>query len=310
RDAQQAAGVTNLQSRRVQLFLDGQYWGMYSVMERMSQPQAAAMYGGDPASYNVLKQSDTAGYEAEAGSDVDWRRLWDLTDDQVVTDSEYAEINQLIDVTSLARFIAINAYTANVDGAVSISLSSALGTNWIAVGGPGHPYTFLATDAELSLGVDQFDRHSATGDVFGPFPVLGDNPSYVLGNFNPGWLHSALLSNPQYRATFQAVASSLLQPGGLLDAGPSLSRWNARKAEVAPLMPAEVARWGHDVPGGPYSLATWQTETDWVETQFFPGRTSIVRDQLRAFLLTFRPGSADNDGYGVSRRLNDAHPVA
>ena len=234
RDAQQAAGDTNLQSRRVQLFLNGQYWGMYSVMERMSQPQAAAMYGGDPASYNVLKQSDTAGYEAEAGSDVDWRHLWDLTSDQVVTDAEYAEISRLIDVTSLARFIAINAYTANVDGAVSISLSSALGTNWIAVGGAGHPYTFLATDAELSLGVDQFDQHNPGNDVLGPFPVLAANPNYTLQNFNPGWLHSALLSNPQYRATFQAVASALLQPGGLLDAAPSLARWNARKARGRP----------------------------------------------------------------------------
>jgi hypothetical protein len=310
RDTQQTAGDADLQSRRVELFLNGRYWGMYNLIERMSQPQAAAMYGGDPASYNVLKPSDADGYEVEAGNDADWRRLWDLTADQVVTDAEYAEISSLIDVTSLARFIAINAYTGNVDGAVSVSLSRALGNNWIAVGGPGHPYKFLATDAELSLGVDQFDQHVTAEDVFGPFPVLDANPHYALENFNPGWLHSALLSNPQYRAVFDTVAAGLLQPGGVLDTGPALARWDARKAEVAPLVWAEAARWGHDVPGGPYSYMTWVTETNWVETQFFPVRTQIVRDQLRAFLLGFFPGTADNNGYASAQRLDDAHPVA
>ena len=283
----------------------------------MNKDQAAAMFGGPAAGYNVLKPDDFAGYEADAGNDTDWRRLWDLTADQVVTDAEYAEIDSLIDVRSLARMITINAYTANVDAAPSVSLSSALGNNWLAVGGSGVKYKFLTTDAELSLGVDQHDQHDPTIDLWGPYPVLAANPHYQLSNFNPGWLHSALLSNKQYRMVFNDVASSLLAPGGVLDVGPSLARWNQRKAQVAPLVPADAARWGHDAPTTPfgtvftatYGVANWQAETNWVETQFFPMRTQLARDQLRAFFIGRSSGIADGPTYGVSVRLNDPHPA-
>ena len=99
----------------MQLYLNGLYWGSYTLMERMNKDQAAAMFGGPAAPYNVLKPDDFAGYEADAGNDADWRRLWDLVGDQVVTDAEYAEVDALIDTRSLARMITINAYADNVD---------------------------------------------------------------------------------------------------------------------------------------------------------------------------------------------------
>ncbi len=317
RDTEQALGDTQLHSKRVQVFLNGRYWGSYQLIERIGQEQAAAMYGGRPTQYNVLKPDDNAGYEVEAGSDADWRTLWDLTSDQVVTDAEYAQIDSLIDVRSLARMIIVNAYADNTDAAPSVSLSSALGNNWIAVGGGGFKYRFLTTDAELSLGVDQNDQHDTSRDLWGPYPVLGANPSYALSNFNPGWLNQALLGNKQYRTMFDDLATSLLAPGGPLDTGPSLARWNQRKAEIAALVPADAARWGHDAPTTPYGttstasygVGNWQAETNWVETQFFPVRTAIVRDQLDRRMLALAPSwVADAVPYGVSVRLNDAHP--
>ena len=108
---------------------------------------------------------------------------------------------------------------------------------------------------------------------------------------------------------FNDVASSLLAPGGVLDTGPSLARWNQRKAQVAPLVPADAARWGHDAPTTPfgtvftatYGVANWQAETNWVETQFFPARTQLMRDQLRAFLIGRSSGIADGPTYGDRR---------
>ena len=147
--------------------------------------------------------------------------------------------------------------------------------------------------------------------------MLGANPSYALQNFNPGWLNQALLGNKQYRTLFDDLATSLLAPGGPLDSGSSLARWNQRKAEIATLVPADAARWGHDAPTAPYGTSStasygvgdWQAETNWVETQFFPVRTAIVRAQLDRRMLALSPSwVADAVPYGVSVRLNDAHP--
>ena len=173
RDAQQAAGDTQLHSRRVQLFLNGQYWGSYTLIERMSQDQAAAMFGGSPAATTCSSPTTSPATRPTRATTPTGSGCGTLTADQVVTDAEYAEIDSLIDVRSLARMIAINAYAANVDAAPSVSLSSALGNNWLAVGGGGVKYKFLITDAELSLGVDQNDQHDPNVDLWGPYPVLG-----------------------------------------------------------------------------------------------------------------------------------------
>ena len=86
----------------------------------------------------------------------------------------------------------------------------------------------------------------------------------------------------------------------------------------APLVMADAARWGHDAPSTPwpfttfgatYGVADWQAATNWVEIQFFPVRTAIARAQLDRRMLALSPSwVADAVPYGVSVRLNDAHP--
>ena len=86
---------------------------------------------------------------------------------------------------------------------------------------------------------------------------------------------------------------------------------------MAPLVPADAARWGHDAPTVPYGnvytatygLADWQAETNWVETQFFPVRTAVVRAQLLPFLLGRSSGVADQVPFAVATRRSDAHPA-
>ena len=307
RDALIAAGQPALQSRWVQLYLNGQFWGLYMINERMSATQAANMLGGNPADYNVLKSADDLSYEAEDGDDTDWKHLWDLTADQVVSDAEYAEISQLVDLRSLATFQIVNEYSGNLDASPSYYDSDARANNWIAVGGNGHPYKFVITDAEFSLGTDM---HDIDVDRTGPFPVLAANPVYYQEqNFNPGWLYSALLSQAPFRDLVRSVANELLAGNGPLGAGADLARWNQRKAEVQQAVWSEAARWGHDAPGGPYDRDDWVAETNWVETVWFPQRTPIALNQILTSLM-FVNGAGVSGGDQPAVRFGDAHPVA
>ncbi|CAM9892645.1 unnamed protein product, partial [Phaeothamnion confervicola] len=277
RDAQLAAGEPGLRSRWVHVFVNGQYFGLYMIAERMSQTQAAEMFGGVASDYDVIAtNSDDYTYETD-GDDDEWRRLWAAISDQQISDEEMVDIAALVDLRSLAVMQLLNALTGNEDATPSAFLGELRANNWIAVRGPGSAFQFFLTDAEHSLGAN---GHDVSVDRTGPFPVGAANSFFDRAHFNPGWLFQALWQRPEYRGVFDAAAADLLADGGALSAGPSVARWNARAAEVQPLVRAEAARWGSTQGAGPFGFDDWSDEVAWVRTEWFPARTAIVTAQL------------------------------
>lgn len=279
RNTQAATGDPALRSRSVNLFLNGQYWGVYQLEDRLDSDGAAYTYGGAPNDYDIIKNADDLGYDIVDGDDDEWRQLWSLTADQVVSDDEYSRIAELVDVDNLADFQLINAYAANKDAAPSTAAGYVVANNWIAMRSPTRKFQFVINDAEFTLGADD---HDVAADLTFWFPVLDANPFYSEHYFNPGWLHQALLSNAQYRAVVADRAAVLI--GGVLDPTAAAGRWAALKATIASVVWAEAARWGWTRPGvGPFTAADWTTETRWVETNWFPQRTAIFAEQVTAW---------------------------
>lgn len=279
RGTQAAAGDPALRSRSVQLFLNGQYWGVYQLEDRLDADGAAATYGGSAPDYDVIKTADDLGYEVQDGDDDEWRELWSMTADQVVTDAEYARIEELVDLDDLADFQLINAAAGNLDAAPSVAAGGLVGNNWTAFRSSTTRFRFVISDAEYAVGAA---THDVNDDLTGPFPVLSANPYYSEHYFNPGWLHQALLSNAQYRAVVASRAQVLL--AGVLSPEQSAARWAALKAVVEPAVWSEAARWGWTWPGaGPFTPTDWATETAWVEQNWFPARTAVFREQVKAW---------------------------
>ena len=278
RDSQAAAGQPATRSRYVNLFLNGQYWGMYMLQDRVSDAAAARQFSGSAANateYDVLKHghSPAFGYEVEDGDDEEWLQLWAMAEDLEVSAGEYAAISSSVDLESLATFMVINAYGANLDATPSWFTGDLRANNWTAVRGPGLPFQFYVTDAEHSLGA--YD-HDVDRDRTGPFPIGGANEHWDAQHFNPGWLHAALLGNIDYQWIVRGVAEQLLDGDGVLSPTAALARWNERKTDARLIVFPEAARWG-----APHATdVDWAAEVDWVETEWFPQRTEIAAAQI------------------------------
>src|SRR5439155_20343358 len=79
RDLQLAMGDASSHGKDYNLYIDGQYWGIYQTDERPEANFSASYYGDVPDGYDTVKVETTTGYTIEA-TDGDlnaWRKLWD-----------------------------------------------------------------------------------------------------------------------------------------------------------------------------------------------------------------------------------------
>jgi len=294
RDTQAAMGNPYTRGNYVHAYINGQYWGIFMTQERVSEEYAEDYFGGNEDDYDVIKHyrdwsstgtghPNNGHYEISQGDDTGWLELWQLIQDQNVSNAEYEQIKAIVDIDSLIDDQLIHMYSGDYDAVISSFSSDKRSNNWYAIRdrtGSGTKWIFFAHDAEHSLGSRY---HNVDVNRVGPFPVLGQNQYYSQEYFNPGWLHQALTSNSQYREAFQYRAwQHLMADGGALTASEATSRWIQRKAQVQPALLAQSARWGDARQSTPRGLSEWQAEVNWIEANWFPNRTEIVMAQLRA----------------------------
>lgn len=95
-------------------FLDGEYWGVYTMMEVYNDDYLEENYGVDAKNVVMVKAG-----ALEEGNDKDFK-LWEDTvsfianNDMANTDN-YKKACSLIDMNSLSEYIALNAYIGNED---------------------------------------------------------------------------------------------------------------------------------------------------------------------------------------------------
>jgi len=107
-------------------------------------------------------------------------------------------------------------------------------------------------------------------------------PSFL--EFNPQWLHFKLTQHPEYKMHFIDRAYHLLEEGGVLTPEKCAERMEARKNSIDLAIIGESARWGdaQTYDGLPMTKADWDAEVSSLMNVFFPNRTNILIDQLKA----------------------------
>lgn len=291
RDTQRDMGLPHTRSRYYHLYINGVYWGVFMTQERISKEFAASYFGGTEQDYDVLKHNRSNGYRNEAtdGTNAGWNQLFDYISDQSVSATEYAAIDQLVDLENLADYIMTNAYEGDTDGSPSSFLSGfQRGNNWYALRDAVNATTkwrFFQHDGEHSMGARR--NASLENNLLGPYaPFNGQTNSFFSNDyFHPYWLHAALSSNAEYLQRFIDQAGRNFRDAGALTDTAALARWNARKAQVSNAVLAHSARWGDSKRATPRGLADWQAEVNYVETNFFPGRSATVYAQMVALGL-------------------------
>lgn len=278
KDTQRAMGHPASESTFVHLYLNGIYWGVYALSERMDKDFGEAYMGGDDNDYDVIKDyAEIANGEklawdkmmAMANAGMESMEKYYLIQGKLADGSDNPQGEAMVDVVNLADYMLINFYGANTDWDHH---------NWAAMRNrvnPGTGFRFMCWDAEMMFG-----NLNAN--------ILGEN-----NDNRPSRVYQQLLKNPAFKRLMADRIQKHLFDDGALTPDSTVARFLARKAVLDEPIQAESARWGdyrRDVhrygAGGPFALytreANWKPRIDYLTDTYFPQRTAIFLSQLKS----------------------------
>jgi hypothetical protein len=295
-DFESAMGNSGNHGQHVHLYINGIYWGIYTLHERPDEHFASAYFGGADEDYDVLKHNTTVA-NIVSGRRIDptqpvsttnhtaavnYQALLNLAAADLSVQANYNAIAAKLDLPHFIQYMLLNFYGGNTDWAHQ---------NWYASFNrvsPDGKWRFHSWDAEhvfKDLNQDSTGRDDAGG---------------------PTAIHQRLAMNPEYRLAFADAAHKLLFNGGLFTPAAAKAVFNARFNDINEAIRAESARWGDNGPStsdGPSAelhlrfsnvtnpvnaaapFVSWWNEKNRILNTILDGgsnRTTVLLGQLRA----------------------------
>ena len=238
--------------RPVNLYLNGEYRGLYYVREHIDGPMIASHYGCDDEDVTIVEQCK----EIKCGSaGKEWTDLWDYVGSHDLTDPKaYAHVESLVSLESVADYYLIQIWLHNID------------TDNLRVYKVGDDkWRYALYDLDLTLNDDG-----------------SEGPTFMLGRYNRGLytfnaLVFKLLKNPEFMELFLSRMQLLYTT--ILSEEKVLKVVDAFVEKIEHDMEHSCAVWGprDDSSGGVYYInySTWKRRVEKFKTRF-AGRTSLV----------------------------------
>ena len=280
RRIQRKMGWTSVNALYVHVFLNGMYWGLYNIAERVDDQYGKDHLGGKKEDIDVIKIEEEGGNHIEASEgDLEvWENMVE-TAAKAYDDAYYYRLQgkdadgnpdpsqeALLDIDNFIDYMLINQYAGNTDWDHH---------NWYAIrrkGEESQGFRFLCWDSELIL----------------------DNPhENVLtknnGKESPTGIFNHLLENKDFAKRYMARAKELLADDGMLGAKSTEEVWDSLYNNISTALYAEAARWGdyrrdvhpYQTPGMLYTVdETYMTERNRLHEQYFPYRSSTVLSMI------------------------------
>jgi hypothetical protein len=262
-------------ARYVHLFLNGMYWGMYNVSERVDAQYGQSHLGGKEEDIDVIKVEEDGGnhIEASEGTLDAWRQMTQTVQQAAYDNEAYAALDTLLDIPQFIDYMLINQYGGNTDWAHH---------NWYAIRRRGNDSTastgfrFLCWDSEIIF-VGENENNLSKDD----------------GLESPTGIFQRLLRNETFARRYVRRAKELLQDDGLLGQSSVVELWDSLYNTVHMALYDEAARWGdyrRDVHpwqsrGQLYTVDNhYMAERNRLLNQYFPYRTDRVLNQVLAYV--------------------------
>ena len=217
RDLHRAMGQVAARGRWVALYLNGAYWGLYNLTERINESFLATHFDHDY--WDLLRNEEHRGWDAF----VDWITSTDLS-----AAAQYEQAAQQIDIENFTSFMILQLWSGNVDWGIY---------NWYVArmrNGSDTRWRLFIWDAEMIFDWDQ--ETDAAEDVSFSQVVIDSGTDGPLIPILTG-----LLASPQYQAYFTVQVERHL--AGALATEAVRDRLAALGAELRPAMAAEAVRW-------------------------------------------------------------------
>ncbi|MED1568641.1 CotH kinase family protein [Bacillus paramycoides] len=212
--------------RPVVVYLNGDYWGIYDLREKIDKDFLAANHNG-------VKKKDMDLLESNAlikeGSNKDYLDLVDfIKNHDLSNDKNYQEVVQKIEVKNYIDYIVTELYIGNTDW------PSHNYRYWKA-NAPFDKWRWIIYDSDLGFG----DVNENTVDRLYDYKGKGDDTLYI------SYLFRELLKNKQFRNEFKQRSDELLATTFAPDQ--VVGSIEAIRKQLEPEMPEHVKKWGGTV---------------------------------------------------------------
>ena len=276
RRMQQKISHVGVNALYVHLFLNGMYWGLYNIAERVDDTFGKEHFGGKKGDYDVIKIEEEGGnhIEASEGTLDAWNEMVETVYAVAGSisgqspEAAYEKLDTLLDKDNFIDYMIINQYAGNTDWDHH---------NWYAIRRNNNKegFKFLCWDSE----------------------IIFDNPNEnVVTKLNgaPTTIFNLLLTNDDFARRYVKRAGELLADDGLLGQESVVQVWDSLYNNISSALYDEAARWGdyrRDVH-------RWQDKTNTVYTvdetymaeryrlldEYFPVRTANVLSQITKYV--------------------------
>ncbi|MBQ8752032.1 MAG: CotH kinase family protein, partial [Clostridia bacterium] len=239
--------VDTMATRPVVLYVNGEYYGMYYIREKISDDFVASHYKVSPESVDLLQANGTV----NAGSDEEWDALMDyVKSHDLSVDANYRYVTERIDVQNYVDYLIAELYCGNTDqGNIRFFRSSEGDGKW----------RWILYDTDLGF---QGGRLYSAWELFNPNGTgAGDAISTTMVN--------KLFKNDDFRALFVARLEYQMD-----------NVWNTER--VLSYIDRFVEAWGDE---GQRNHDRWGYETPWEDAifdlkYFTRNRMDALRDEF------------------------------
>ena len=324
-DLQTAMGGLSVHTRKVHVYLNGLYWGLYNLHERSDENFGAAYGGGDDAEYDWVKQGVVLEGNSNSLTNPNpgaWKIATDIRQHGVApgvtygAEPAYDALAAIFDVSGYADYMLANFYAGTGDWPQN---------NWMATShsrlsadfgdtNPDGRFLFHVWDAEVCL-------------PWGPGVTdVGGGADNTLVSSTSGanvacWI-TALRAHPDFLMLIADRAHEHLAAGGALWVDPDhdeigtpydpshpgsnrpAALYQRLVDDAVGGIALEYARWGnywiHDNHWF-FTPADWLAEKDRLLNDFFPIRSGVLEARLQnaGYLPELDAPSFSCDGGGV-----------
>ncbi len=239
------------------LFINGEYWGIYSLMERQDKYYIENNYKVPNPALNIIGY-DMKQILVEEGSMDSYNDIIDFIDCINPSSEEfYSKISEKIDIDGLIDFFIAQLYFANIDfpqNNLELWKFDSDTSRW--------RYFFFDSDASMIwLKYDHLSEYNNTREDRQRFPEYS---TFIL---------RSLLQNDEFRYRFLLKYNYHLNT--TFNASRVIEEISNYEKKYAPLVPEHIYRW-HD----PVDYIKWEDNVEWLKV-FAMQRPMIMEEQLR-----------------------------
>lgn len=265
KEAHHAMGHLMTHRRFVHLYINGLYWGLYELCEKINDNFASDYLGGVDEDYDVVDVSEMIDGERSAYEEMYKVAMKVGTGEQ---DKYYHKLldESLLDLENYIDYMLVNWYIGNDDWDHN---------NWRCIRSrvnPGRGFRYLVWDAETAFKDVEYDKVEK---------VKGD----------PTQMMKVLKKNPEFRRLMQERINLHLTGDGILTPEHAAALYESLADEIDLAIIGESARWGDYRKSTGETQDTYTRNDFWLKrkeellTHYFPQRTEILLDHLEDYGL-------------------------